>query len=85
MNKNDSPGVFRGVQRADGRDPEDVFVSRRLYWGAAGPAFGGLPRLANHKACRDELRAIFATENSFEAFEGKILTGPEFAERLPLN
>jgi len=83
VTKHDSSRFFEGVQRIDGGDPEDVFVSRKLDWrAAAGPAFGGLPRLAGHKKCKDELRAMFPTEGSFRPFEAKVLTGPEFAERL---
>lgn len=83
MSKNDSSTFFEGVERADGGDPEDVFVSRKLNWAAAGPAFGGLPRLASHSACRGELKAIFSTEDTFEPFGGEILTGSAFLARLP--
>lgn len=83
LSKHDSSRSFQGVQRKEGGDPEDVFVSRRLDWrSASGPAFGGLPRLAGHKECQDELRAMFPTEVSFGPFEGEILSGPEFADLL---
>ncbi len=85
LSKNDSPKFYEGVQGADGGDPKDVFVSRRRDWVAAGPAFGGLPRLASHSACRDELRAIFPTEDSFEPLKGGIFTGAEFVECLPIS
>lgn len=82
LSKNDSTRFFKNVQAIGKSDQEDVFVSRKLDWRAAGPAFGALPRLAGHQKCRDELRAMFLTENSFEPFDGKILTGPEFADLL---
>ncbi|KMK68183.1 hypothetical protein [Puniceibacterium sp. IMCC21224] len=82
LSKHDSPRFFKDVQAIGRSDREDVFVSRKLDWRAAGPAFGGLPQLAGHGKCRDELRAMFLTEDSFEPFEGEILTGPEFADRL---
>lgn len=82
LGKRDSSRFFKDVQAKGRSDREDVFVSRKLDWRAAGPAFGGLPRFAGHTKCRDELQAMFRTTKSFEPFDGRILTGPEFANRL---
>ncbi|NHN93612.1 phospholipase D-like domain-containing protein [Acetobacter sicerae] len=85
LSKNDSSRFLEGVQGTDGREIEDVFVSRRLDWNAIGPAFGDLPRLASLRDCRDELKTIFPTEESFKFYEGKILTGDKFVAHLPKN
>lgn len=73
---------LENVRGEPGMDPEDVFVSYRLDWTTSGAAFGDQPTLAPHWECRDELRALFPTEASSEPFEGKVLSGAEFAELL---
>jgi len=73
---------LRGVQGEPRMGPEDVFVSHRLDWTASGAAFGDLPTLASHRECRNELRALFPGEASFEPFMGRVLSGPEFAKLL---
>ncbi|MFT9096764.1 MAG: hypothetical protein ABF459_16710 [Gluconobacter cerinus] len=83
LNKNYGSRFLVGVQVTDSTEPADVFVSRRLDWSAVGPAFGDLPRLASLRDCRDELKLMFPTEESFKSYKGEILTGEEFLARLP--
>ena len=49
---------------------------------ASGAAFGDLPPLASHRRCERELRNLFTTADSFKPFNGKVLSGPEFAKLL---
>ncbi|MBM3098588.1 hypothetical protein JRX38_11295 [Gluconobacter cerinus] len=83
LSKNYGSQFLKGVQGTDSTKLADVFVSRRLDWGAFGPAFGDLPRLTSVRVCQDELKAMFPTEESFKPYKGEILTGDEFLARLP--
>jgi hypothetical protein len=82
LNKDRHHQFVPGVKTEQEGEPEDVFVAHRVRWEASGAAFGDLPRLASLDQCKEELKGMFPSIESFEDFADKILTGREFAELL---
>jgi hypothetical protein len=62
---------------------EEVFISHKLGWSAAGAAFGDVPHLASRQDCEDSLKRLFSLQGSFNNLAGTILTAEDFAQALP--
>ncbi len=73
---------YRFLPSGTGDLTEGVFVSHEVDWDTNGAAFGDVPCLADHERCEDELKTLFRSKETFEAFDGQVLTGWEFADLL---